>query len=217
MMPPAGLRANQSTDWLPQPDRYRWVFVDFQDVRLRSRAGLLRHILTGLALNIPAPCDLPDFMDVVSTELQGPAIILMDEIGTALTSSELDEELWWSFRSLGTNQTAGNLAFLLTAHEKPWFLAEEQGISSPFFNIFGHTFQLGPLQEAAALELIASSPYAFDPADIDWILAESQRWPALLQILCHVRLTALEFDEVGDGWQVEGKRQIESYAHLLTQ
>jgi hypothetical protein len=87
-----------------------------------------------------------------------PSVVLLDEIGAALAAPELDQEFWWSLRSLGSNQTGGRLAFVLTAHELLARLAQAQGKPSPFFNIFGHTLLLGALSEAEAHELIASSP-----------------------------------------------------------
>lgn len=56
------LRPSQRNDWLPQPERYRWVFVDFQDTRLGTQEGLLRHMLTSLNLPIPDRCDLAQHM-----------------------------------------------------------------------------------------------------------------------------------------------------------
>jgi hypothetical protein len=63
--------------------------------------------------------------------------------------------------------------------------------------------------------LIASSPRPFNPVDEAWILAHSERWPALLQILCHTRLTALEEGQTGDTWREEGLRRIAPYRYLL--
>jgi hypothetical protein len=60
--PPEALRSGQRHDWLPDPARYRWVYVDFQDPRLNSREGLLCYLLTRLGLSLPegvAPGDVP--------------------------------------------------------------------------------------------------------------------------------------------------------------
>lgn len=214
-IPPAQLRPGQRSDWLPQPERYRWVVVDFQDPRMREKERLLRYLLDGLEIPTPAPCDLNRFMDAVGGCLRTPALILMDEIGAALTSPELDQAFWWSLRSLGGNQTGGNLGFLLTSHEPPALLAQEHGKPSPFFNIIGHTMALGPLGEGEARELIASSPRPFDPGDVEWILTQSGRWPALLQILCYARLDALESGAAGSLWKEEGLRQMAPYRYLL--
>jgi hypothetical protein len=212
---PTQLRPGQRTDWLSQPESYQWVFVDFQDARMGRKERLLGYLLTRLNLPVPEPCELNSFMDVVSHHLQTPAIILMDEIGAGLASPELDQQFWWSLRSLGSNYTEGKLGFLLTAHETPALLANEYGKPSPFFNIFGHALKLGPLSDSEARELIASSPKPFSPAEVAWILAQSGRWPALLQILCDTRLTALEEDQFDDSWREVGLQRLTPFQYLL--
>jgi hypothetical protein len=212
---PAQLRPDQRTDWLPHPQRYRWVFVDFQDARMRRRERLLRHLLDGLGLPAPEPCDLEQFMDVVSQRLRGPALILLDELGAALASPELDLAFWESLRSLASHHADGQLGFVLAAHEEPVSLAQAQRQTSPFFNIFGHTFTLGPLADAEARALIASAPLPFAPADVEWIMVQSGRWPSLLQILCHARLAALHEGASDTTWQQQGLRQMAPVRHLL--
>ncbi|NKQ37309.1 MAG: AAA family ATPase [Chloroflexi bacterium] len=207
--PPAQLRPGQQHDWLPQPQTYRWIFVDFQDPRLGDRSGLLRYLLTQMELPAPDPCDLEQFLDIVSDGLTRPTVILFDEIGVALERyPQLDDAFWESLRFLATNQVQGNLAFILSSPEPPDRLAQHSGLGSPFFNIFGYAATLGPLQEAEARTLIASSPIPFAPADVEWILQESGRWPFLLQILCRERLLALEEGERGDDWKEDGRLQI---------
>ena len=159
--------------------------------------------------------DLNGFMDVVSHQLQTPALILMDEVGAGLASPELDQQFWWSLRSLGSNYTDGKLGFVLTAHDVPALLAHEYGKPSPFFNIFGHTLKLGSLSESAGRELVASSPKPFKRTDVAWILAQSGLWPALLQILCDTRLTALEEGRPDDAWREEGLQRIAPFRYLL--
>ncbi len=212
LTPREKLRLTQRADWLPQPERYRWVFVDFQDPRMGQRAELLRYLLAQINLPAPALCNLESFMDVASRELRAPSIILFDEIGVALERyHELDNAFWEGLRSLATNQVEGNLAFVLAAHESPTQLAQQGGLGSPFFNIFGYTATLGPLTDAEARELIASSPVAFSPADVEWILAQSERWPLSLQILCRERLIALEDGERGDAWRADALKQISNF------
>jgi hypothetical protein len=204
---PEQVRRSQRTDWLRQPNRYRWIFVDFQDARMCNREGLLRYLLEEMGMPMPNHCDLIAFMNVVSQHLHMPTVILMDEIGAALEAPELDLRFWWSLRSLGSNQTGGMLGFMLAAHQPPDQVAHAYGKPSPFFNIF-QRLDLGPLTEAEALELIASSPRPFETSDSAWIRDQSGRWPALLQILCHTLLTALEDGETGSAWREEGLRQI---------
>lgn len=209
------LRPSQKSDWLPNPENYRWIFVDFQDSRLQNREGLLRYILECLKMPVPNPCDLDIFMDAVSSNLRQPTVILLDEIGVGLQRCpELDDGFWESLRSLATNQTNGNLGFVLATPESPIELAKNTGHSSPFFNIFGYTTTLGSMTEAEARELIASSPIPFADGDVEWILTQSERWPLLLQILCRERLFSLEDGESGDDWREEGLRQLQPFAEL---
>lgn len=212
---PAQLRADQRRDWVAQPERFRWVYVDFQDVRMCHQERLLRHLLTNLDLPIPNPCDLSNFLDNVIQYLHTPAVIMLDEIGAALAAPALDLSFWWSLRSLSTNLTAGNLAFLLASHALPMQLAQEQGKPSPFFNIFGHMLRLGPLSEEAAAALLASSPTPFEAQDKAWILEQSGRWPFLLQILCDACLVTREEGSAGAGWREDAAAQLEPYRYLF--
>ena len=211
---PRQMRPKQKQNWLPNPQAFNWVFVDFQDPRMGQQTRLLRYILQ--KLNFPAPenCDLIDFMDVMSEHVQQPTVILLDEIGAALASPELDLQFWWSMRALSSTQTNGKLSFVLTAHNAPADLAQSEGKPSPFFNIFGHTLQLQPISETAALELIRSSPIPFTKTDTNWILAESRRWPCLLQILCHARLSSLKEGNTDADWQEDALQRLRPFQHL---
>jgi DNA-binding SARP family transcriptional activator len=215
--PPDQLRPGQRTDWLLQPASYRWIFVDFQDPRLGTAETLLRYLLVHMDLPAPEPCALEGFLDVVTEGLKAPTVVLFDEIGVALQRyTELDDAFWESLRSLATNQLAGNLGFILAASQSPGELAAYSGLGSPFFNIFGYTATLGPLSDAEARDLIASSPRPFAKTDVTWILTESRRWPILLQILCRERLLALEEGETGDAWREDARRQILPFTRSLT-
>ncbi|MCA9930450.1 MAG: TniB family NTP-binding protein [Anaerolineales bacterium] len=209
------LRPDQSNDWLPQPQQYQWVFVDFQDPRLGTVAGLLRHILSALRQPLPEQCTIDQFMDLMEDHLQQPTVILFDEIGVALERyAELDDAFWESMRSLATNQVGGLLSYVLTSHAPPDQLAQHSGLGSPFFNIFGYTAVLGPLSESEARDLIAYSPIPFVEEDVAWMLAESGRWPLLLQILCRERLLTLEEGESGNLWRAEALRQMQPFIKL---
>ncbi len=210
------LRPGQKDDWLPHPERYRWIFVDFQNAGMASRERLLSYLLKSMQLQVPYPCDLEHFMDVAADNINTPTVILMDEIGVGLQRCpELDDAFWESLRALATNLTGGNLAFILATPEAPIDLAHHTGHSSPFFNIFGYTTTLGPLTETEARELIASSPLPFAEEDIEWIFSQSQGWPLLLQILCRERLFSLEEGETDLSWQAEGLQQMTPFQYLL--
>lgn len=183
---------------------------------MAQRERLMRYLLETMQLPVPDPCNLERFMDQVSGNVRSPTIVLMDEIGVGLQRCpELDDGFWESLRALATNQTGGNLAFVLATPENPVDLARHTGHSSPFFNIFGYTTTLGPLTEPEARELIAHSPLPFSEEDIVWILAHSGGWPILLQILSRERLLSLEEGDTSSNWQAEGLQQIAPFQHLL--
>jgi hypothetical protein len=211
---PTQLRPGQRHDWLPQPDQYRWVFINFQDARMCTLARLLEYILSELHLTAPKECSLYDFLDIIREELRFPTILLLDELSAALAAPELDRSFWGSLRSLVSHETSGSLAFVLAAHDIPVRLAENQDKTSPFFNLF-QTIELGPLTSAEARELIRTSPQPFALADVEWILEHSGRWPALLQILCQTHLFALEGGQTDKSWRKEGLRQLAPFRYLL--
>jgi CHAT domain/AAA ATPase domain len=216
--PVGALRPEQRVDWLENPGAYLWIFVDFQDIRFAHQEQLLRYLLAALGMDLPNPCTIERFLDFVAGHLHRPVIILLDEIGVALQRyPELDDGFWEGLRALATNQSDGNLAFILAAHESPFELAHSNGHSSPFFNIFGYTTSLGPLTQAEALALIGTAPIPFPEADVEWILSESGRWPILVQILCRERLASLEEGDAGIAWREEGLQQMLPFRHLLEQ
>lgn len=223
--PPDQLRPQQPSDWLPQAAHYRWIFVDFQDARFATREGFLYYLLKALDIAFEGTVNLAIFMELVSENLHQPTLILLDEIGVGLQRCpDLDDMFWDSLRSLATNQTGGNLAFIISSRLPPTQLAYSTGHSSPFFNIFGYATTLGPLSDGEAEELIASSPMRFSAADVDWILENSEGWPFLLQILCTVRLIALEQRDhkieqrdQNNSWKVEGLEQINAFQTALKQ
>jgi len=214
---PEQLRPDQRRDWLPQPERYRWAFVDFQKSHFASQEALLRYFSDHLGLPAPERSDLVSFSNVAKQHLRTPSVILMDEIEVALHRyPELDNEFWEGLRALATTEVGGNLSFVIAATESPAVVARQNGIGSPFFNIFARRVELGPIAESEATALISSSPIPFLPADVEWIIAESGRWPILLQILCYERLLALLDGATDDAWREEGLRQVAPFQHLLT-
>jgi len=215
-VPVSQLRSDQRADRLPHAETFRWVFADFRNPQVGTRTGLLSYILTDLGLSVPTPCNLDHFVEVMSSNLEERTIILLDEIGVALARwDELDDTFWDGLRALACTQSRGNLAFVLSARELPGLLARRNNRSSDFFSIFAYTASLGPFTEAEARSLIAGSPAPFPNADVDWILAQSQRWPLLLQILCRERFVSLEEGDLGPSWREEGLRQLAPFQHLL--
>lgn len=213
------LRSGQRNDWLPHPERYRWIFVDFNDPRLQSQEAVFRCFLDRLGLPSPSPCDQDRFSEVISYSLDQPTVVLMDGIDKALAFPDLDVSFWNGLRALtAADGVYGNLAYLTASSETPRRLVElfPHVKYSPFFNITVNVEKLGPLEDSEARALIGSSPRPFPPGDVDWITEQSSRWPFLLQILCRERLLALEAKESGDGWREEGLKQMERFRYLLS-
>ena len=209
-------RSGSALEFLPRAGTCQFIYVDFQDPRMSTVDGLLRHLLGGLRLQVPARCDLDRFMDAVAGRLHTPTVILMDEIGVALERyRELDVAFWEGLRALATSQTEGRLGFLLSSHRPPHELAQQSLGGSPFFNIFGYCATIGAWSEAEARSLVALSPLPFPERDTQWMLAQSQRWPILMQILCRERLMALQDGESGDLWREEALRQLLPFADLI--
>ena len=209
---PGLLRAGQRTDWLRKPEQYRWVFVDFQDIRMCRQESLLRYILTELGFPIPSPCTLMHFMDAMIDNIRQPTVVMFDELEAALAAPELDLTFWWSLRSLGANQSAGLLSFIIASKDTPDVQASSYGKPSPFFNIF-QRMNLGPIAVAAANELLDRSPRPLPAAERAWIIEQSGCYPALLQILANALLEALESGDTSD-WRDEGLRRVAPYRSL---
>ncbi len=211
--PKEELRPDQRNDWLAPG--YQWVFIDFQDPRMCHQEGVLRHILNELDMPVPAPCDLASFTEVIELYLEIPTLILLDEISAGLAAPELDEQFWWGMRFLGSNCEKGKIGFLLTAKESPEKIMLDDNKPSPFFNIFGHVFNLGPFTDAEALNFLNHSPLPFTEEETHWVLQKSGRWPALMQIICHSKLIALEEQSSGNQWRTEAIKRITPYSYLL--
>jgi polyhydroxyalkanoate synthesis regulator phasin len=133
----------------------------------------------------------------------------MDRIDVGLKAPKLNYQFWWGIRSLVTNGTNGNLGLLLASPQLPT-QAIPSGCDnqpSPFLNIIAQIVKLGPLTDEEARELLQQTPQPFDDADKKWILKESRRWPALLQVLLDARLRAI--DEMQSGGRLEKKEGLE--------
>lgn len=211
---PDQLRNGQKQDWLAQPEWYTWVLVDFRDARMQRLDYLLRFLLTELRIPVPGECTLESFMETaVYHDWTRPGIILMDDIDAGLSAPGLPQTLWDSLRSLVSHHTDGRLAFGITARELPYETAARHGKMSNFFNLF-QTTELGPLAEAEAQQLIHSANVPVSQENANWILQESGRWPALIQLLCQAHYEAQTRGTTDDDWRAEGLKRIAPNRHL---
>ncbi|MDY6992302.1 MAG: hypothetical protein SVR94_06810, partial [Pseudomonadota bacterium] len=178
---------------------------------------LFKSLLTQLNMPVPESCDLVNFIDTVSMHLNDiPTFILLDDIEVGLHSQHLDQAFWGGFRYLGFDATRGKLAFLLTAPEVP---VPPLGEPSTFIGMFGRVLELGPLTEAEALTLLNTNAQIMSQIlgdgfevltahDKQWILEQTQGWPALLQIVCNVRFEALQAQSKVADWRLLAQEQL---------
>jgi hypothetical protein len=207
------LRPGQKSSWLPDASRYRFVFLDFQDPRLRDPQLLLRCIAAGLGLPQPPDANLAHFFDLLRDRLSEPAVILMDEIEAGLS---VDSEFWAGLRMLGAGPRGVRLGFLITLQPGSAELIRQAPAVARFLDIFGHEIDLGPFERSEALELIQSSPIPFADDDVEWILRASRLYPGALQILCDSRLSGLQNgDADSTGWRDGAWRRVERFFPLI--
>jgi hypothetical protein len=88
--PAEKLRPGQRTDWLPNPESYQWIFVDYQDPRLGSQEGMLRHLLD--CMDLPLPRSSAGFAPTAPRRdgMQPSALATTDLGGTMQVPCDLD-------------------------------------------------------------------------------------------------------------------------------
>jgi len=211
------LRPKQRHDWLKALPEFRFAQVNFANPVNHNPPLLFKSVLTQLNMPVPESCDLVNFIDVVSMHLNDiPTFILLDDIEVGLHSQQLDQAFWGGFRYLGFDATRGKLAFLLTAPEVP---VPPLGEPSTFIGMFGRVLELGPLTETEALNLLDSNAQIMSQIlgdnfevltadDKQWILEQTQGWPALLQMVCNVRFQTLQAHSKVADWRLLAQEQL---------
>ncbi|OQY52694.1 MAG: ATP-binding protein [Candidatus Parabeggiatoa sp. nov. 2] len=212
------LRNGQRHHWLKQKT-CDWVFVDFEKKQMQHPESFWRYLLKTLNLPIPNTSDWGEFTRVLEEYLANTTIILMDNIDKGLQLPELDKTFWGELRHLG-NHCDGKVGFCVTSRQpinELVKLAEKLGESSPFSNAF-RAIELGPLTEEEARTLLSYTSPPLSQKETDWILEQSQCWPAILQALCQIRLDC----EGDEGWKKAGLEKIiglekKSYNHSFSE
>jgi transcriptional regulator with XRE-family HTH domain len=184
--------------------KYDWVFVDFDNVRMQQQERLLEYILGELKLDT-SDCDLINFTMRIEDDLKKPAVIVMDNIKSGLQAPELDNAFWNNMRYLGNH--VEKLGFCVASRDPLPQLAEESGKDSPISNVFEEVV-LGPLTEEEARTFLQKA--SLPKKDAGWILQHSHCWPVLLQELCKRQL---DKKATGD-WQKIGLAKVERYQYL---
>jgi hypothetical protein len=211
---PATLRPGQKHDWLPEADKYTWIYVDLRDSRFNTPKLLLSYILEQFGLPTQKKCTLEVFGRMVRERLRLPAVILFDNIDVAVEHySRLDYEFWVGLSSIALNDAEGRLGFIVSSQETFAQMSSHPVVGSSFFTSIVTSIELGPLTEPEAVELIATSPISFPLRDVSWILTHSKLEPMPLQLMCRERLQLLEAgEEMDDSWRDEALRQINTWS-----
>lgn len=201
------LRKEQRIPSLKQS--FKWILVDFKnDLRTRQLHKLLKYFSDMLGFS--KVVDLEYFIENIEDQIQTPTIFLMDNIDYALKHyEELGEDFWNCMRYLGSHAAKGKIGFCITSRQ-PFEELIEIDKTSHFINLFNE-FDLNPFDEQDARSLINAMSKNWSEEEIQWILRESQAWPALLQILCKVRM------EGGENWKEKGLKYLHKklYQDLL--
>ena len=213
---PHELRPQQRHNGLKALPRFRFAQVNFANPMNHNQILLFKNVLNQLNMPVPEECDLVNFIETVTTHLNEiPTFILLDDIDIGLKVAELDQAFWGGFRYLGFDATRGKLAFLLTAPKVPVSPLSEP---STFIGMFGRVLELAALHEIEAQQLLDNNaeimckvlniPEPFTSADKNWMLEQSQGWPALLQILCNTRFEALQEGLAHEDWKVKAQETL---------
>jgi DNA-binding XRE family transcriptional regulator/energy-coupling factor transporter ATP-binding protein EcfA2 len=210
------LRPNQPKGWDNWlPNGFQFAIINFHDPGMCHPETLIRDVLEQLNLPIPDVCDLECFANILK-RVETQTIIMMDEIGAGLKSSDLDANFWYNFRFL-TGHCA-NLGFFVTAREPIEVLAKNEGKPSPFFNLFGNILALEPFTKSEALEFLDYCPKTLFDEDREWmlnVLDKTGYWPVLLQHLCDERLLALEQSQTDEVWKNNALERIKPFLQHL--
>ncbi|MCI0396663.1 MAG: ATP-binding protein [Chloroflexi bacterium] len=186
---------------LQQPERYVFCCVDLLSGRYMTRHALLQGLLAGLCQALPPSArrleaqwqeagrqqDLT--LDAFEEAIRLAAgqegfypVLCLDEFEQLVKYPEaFPRQLFDSWRSL---INGGQAAFVITSTRPLYELAEEEKVTSPFFNIFSEFIPLGELTEAEAYRLVERGRHCdrpFNDEDIQRALKWAGRHPLKLQ------------------------------------
>ena len=187
------------TDYLEEPERYIFLFLDFQGQQHLDQAGFCRifgdHLtrVAGDRLRVPSLDDLSD-LERLAQAVDGDGLYLVclfDEFETVTRNAEFSTEFFGALRSLAN---VHNLAYVTASRRNLQSLCHTEEISeSPFFNIFSEV-HVGAMGDADIRELIeAPSAAAGLPLapHADTVLDLGGQLPFFVQIACSAAFECL--------------------------
>lgn len=208
--------------YLDSPESYVFVYLDFQGQRHLDMDGFSRVFSGHLATAVGDRTKVAEAQDLTQLEAEvrkltesGLRVIgLFDEFETVTGSDAFGAEFFGFLRSLANSYP---IAYVTASRRELQTLCRSQEISeSPFFNIFAR-IALGPIDGAAAAELIAApSAAAGQPLDehLDDIVDLGGHLPLFLQIACSAAFECLQETEAFDPALVQRRFRDEADAHL---
>ncbi len=178
--------------YLDKPERYAFIFFDFQGQQHLGQSGFCRvfgeHLSAACGDRFTVPA-LDDFegMEATVRDLSARGlqlVCLFDEFEAVTRNPGFGEEFFGLLRALAN---AHSVAFVTTSHLTLQSLCHTSQISeSPFFNIFAE-LKIGPFNEAEVKELVAKpSASAGTPLSTheETLVDLSGHLPLFLQIAC---------------------------------
>ncbi len=201
--------------YLQNATTYRFVYIDLQNARCHTLAGLLGEIITQLGLGgrIGKP-SLVDFQDtILKLKNQGISpVICLDEFEELIErQTAFPVDVYDSWRSL-INQHA--LAFIIASKTPLPALAQAGKYTSPFFNVFT-SLRLGELTDSEARQLIARSAdcdHPFSPHEQENLLRLAGKHPYKLQLA-----GSLLYDAKAQGAPMRWSRLRRDFYHQCEQ
>ena len=187
------------SEYLEEPERYIFLFLDFQGQQHLDQAGFCRafgdHLTQagGNRLQVPSLADLSDLERLAQIlDREGLHLVcLFDEFETVTRNAEFSTEFFGALRSLAN---VHNLAYVTASRRNLQSLCHTEEISeSPFFNIFSE-IHVGAMAEADIRQLVEApsaavglplAPYA------DVLLDLGGRLPFFVQIACSAAFECL--------------------------
>jgi hypothetical protein len=190
---------------LSQPGAYRFAYVDLEDARCSTLAGMLGFVLDQLCVAHSAQVNLAEFQASIEqlSSATGAGIwpvVCLDEF-EQLTKNpqEFSDTLYNSWRSL----ISASLVAFVTASQTPLDRLSRGGwLTSPFFNVF-MLVPLGEFTPEEARELVdrgRTCDRPFTNEECEHILKLAGRHPCHLQVAC-----SLLYEAKGTGRAVEWK------------
>ncbi|MCB0274369.1 MAG: protein kinase, partial [Calditrichaeota bacterium] len=189
--------------YLKDPEKYLFVFVDFQEHRRLDIPGFFKAIYQSLKnefrgkLRLSAAPDYEGFKSVVmGLEQQDYKLILVfDEFESVTKNTNFDMEFYSFCRSIANNY---NVAYLVASGRNLQTLCHSQEIAdSPFFNIFSN-LTLGQFSHQEAVNLItdpAAQRGITMNAHFDFVVDIAGYYPLFIQIACAALFDSLQSGE----------------------